>query len=344
VFEEVFGHEKNKRILERLIERDCVPQRLCFCGPEGIGKQLMATLLARYLLCASGSGCQTCSNCHKMSQGWHPDYTEIQPDGGDIKVEQIRTLVEKLHFRPFEAKRRVIVIDQAQRLRDEAANAFLKALEEPPSYVTYILVTSHWNGLLPTIRSRCQKITFWELRLEDKVDILVNGYGLDREMAQNLAGISFASLETDPQAWDGFQANLRDVAGFFASAFKDPPEIDYLSGKLLDKKNIERFLEHFSQTLREILRLSQGMEPQPIFESIQDELSDLASKASGERWRTAWERTLALKTQRRLNVNHTFWFNDFALNELGLKELAESKLEARLSLLKTRRDRSSTKG
>lgn len=333
MFESVFGHEDNKRILETLILRNNVPQRLCFSGPDGIGKRLMGVHLARYLLCQNDNGCGTCGSCRKMDQGWHPDFLEIRPGDGDIKVEQMRDVIEKLPFRPFEAARRVIIIDDAQRLRDEAANAFLKVLEEPPDYVTFVLVTNDWDSLLPTIRSRCQRIPFQGLCLGDKVEILTRAYGIEPDMARKLAGISFMALETEPEAWEAFQNNVRDIAGFLEGAFRENPEIDYLSGKFRDRKNLTRFLEHFSQTLREILRRAWDLEPDPVFEPFHDVLTRLAQRVPKRQWREAWEGVLTLKSQRRLNVNHALFFNDFALNELGLRSAAEAKLSARLAQL-----------
>lgn len=141
--------------------RGRLPPALLLSGPEGVGKKRLAVEACRALLCEvePAEGCGACSSCRRVAGGIHPDVFVVEPDTpSSIKIEQIRDLVLQIQTRPFEAKYRAFVIDDAHLLTEQASNALLKGLEEPPSTSHVILVTSAPHALLPTIRSRCQAL------------------------------------------------------------------------------------------------------------------------------------------------------------------------------------------
>src|SRR5262249_59177701 len=138
-------------------------------GPDGVGKRRTAVALAQLLNCAAprpsdGIGldaCGSCPSCMRISRGVHSDVLVIVPgDTGAIKVDQVRDAIERAGYRPFEGRRRVVIIDEADRILVEAQNALLKTLEEPPSASMFVLVTSRPDLLLPTVPSRCPKLRF----------------------------------------------------------------------------------------------------------------------------------------------------------------------------------------
>lgn len=329
MFDSVFGHTQVKGVLQRMIRKDRLHHGLCFYGPGGIGKRLTARETARAMMCETREGCDTCRNCHKLASGNHPDYTEIHPDGNDIKVQQIRDIVENLHFKPFEARARVIVIDGAERLREEAANAFLKSLEEPPDYVYFILVTSDLKALLPTILSRCQKIAFQSLTHEDKCKILVRRFNLERGLALKLAGISFRELETEEAAWERFRQNVEKVVGFFQLLVEEGQAIDFLSETVRDKNGFPDFLDHLTATSRELCLLSLGLPGQPIFAEFRQPMENLVRACAPAYWRETWEEIVRLHGQRRRNLNQALWFNAMSVAGLDLKQRSRKAFESR---------------
>ncbi|NOZ78958.1 MAG: hypothetical protein GXP48_07250 [Acidobacteria bacterium] len=153
-------------VLERLeAARDAgrMPRSLLLGGPERMGRERAAVELAALLTCPARSpaGC-TCSSCRRVRSGVHPDVTAIRAHGkkGQIVIEQVRGIVEAAPGRPFEGMSRVWILEgvEANRFGREAANAFLKTLEEPPDHVRFILLAANPEAVLPTIRSRCQRL------------------------------------------------------------------------------------------------------------------------------------------------------------------------------------------
>ncbi|MEO8065311.1 MAG: AAA family ATPase [Candidatus Doudnabacteria bacterium] len=149
MFEDISGHKKQLEFLENAIKRDRLAHAYTFAGPDSVGKRTVALRLAQELLQADGNN-------------FHPDLLIIErpEDKKVIVIEQIRELVYKLSLLPYQAKYKVALIDNAEDLNEEAANALLKCLEEPKPSTIIILITGNSNRLPKTIISRTQKINF----------------------------------------------------------------------------------------------------------------------------------------------------------------------------------------
>ncbi|MGC9022596.1 MAG: DNA polymerase III subunit delta', partial [Dissulfurimicrobium sp.] len=139
-------------------------------GPDGIGKEAAAIDLARLILCDIPDlgdhpmPCGACRNCKKTGRGVHPDLSILKPDGATIKVDQIRSLQQMISLAPLEAKRRVSILVNAHKMNNEAANALLKTLEEPPNKNHLFLTATSLERLVPTVVSRCQVLRCDALR------------------------------------------------------------------------------------------------------------------------------------------------------------------------------------
>lgn len=159
----IVGQEIVLQALRRAIERDRLPHALLFAGPRGVGKATTALLLAQALNCpvaGPADTCGECISCSKIARGIHPDVMWVAPAPQIIKIGQIRELIAAVGYRPHEAKRRVVIIDDAHEMQGPAQNAFLKTLEEPPASTSIVLVTPAPRSLLPTVQSRCQALRF----------------------------------------------------------------------------------------------------------------------------------------------------------------------------------------
>ena len=332
MFENIYGHDRVKSVLARMIEKDRLHHGLCFYGPSGIGKRLTAFETARAMLCLRRTGCGECPHCRKLLSGNHPDYLEVRPDGADIKVHQIREIAENLHYRPFEGRARMVVLDGVERMREEAANAFLKSLEEPPGYVYFILVTADLKALLPTIRSRCQKIAFQSLTREDKAAILVKRFGKDETLAFRLASISFRQLETEEEAWQGFTKDVETCLSYFQMMFDQGHALDLFSEIVRDKAAFPRFQDHLMATVRAMNLLAQGLPVGALFDDFGDKMKPLAERCAAKDWRELWEGLLRVHEKRRHNLNQALWFNATSVAGLGLLEASERQLKQRLGL------------
>src|SRR5919109_2030307 len=204
-FTNVLGHEFQKGALRRAVRESRISHAYLFSGPDGIGKKLIALEFGKILNCVStyesgeadlkNTACD-CPSCRKIEKGIHPDVLLVEYKGTkDIKVDQIREEVEeKLYFRPFEGRFKVAILDEAERMNQNAQNAFLKTLEEPPPDSVIILITSQPQSLLPTIRSRCQLLEFSPLPEEILVEEIRKRKNLSPDEAVLCARLSGGSL------------------------------------------------------------------------------------------------------------------------------------------------------
>ena len=178
--------------------REKIPHAYLFTGIPGVGKMNMAMAMSAALNCDSpvdGDSCGRCPPCRQMMSGNSPDFVKISllPDKKNIGIDQIRELNRKLAFAPY-GRYRVCVVYQAEIMTEEAANSFLKTLEEPPSGNILILNVREPRDLLPTIVSRCQRVAFQPLTVRDIAEWLVREKDLTEDMAIVLARLSEGSL------------------------------------------------------------------------------------------------------------------------------------------------------
>ena len=198
-FKEIYGQEKAITFLKRVVAGNTIAHGYLFTGIRGIGKTTTAMAFALLINCmdpVDEDGCKKCNSCKKILDGNHPDLIIIEPDEDKktIGINQIREINRHLAFPPVLEGYRVVIVDPAEKMTDEAANAFLKTLEEPPPHNIFILNVRDPGELLPTIISRCQKVPFKPLSLEDIVHWLIKEEGMDSEKANIIAKLSEGSL------------------------------------------------------------------------------------------------------------------------------------------------------
>lgn len=160
-FENIIGNNKIKHYLNQSIQDKNYLHSYLFIGKEGIGKLIFAKEFAKHILCKDNSeddcNCKSCT-CFKSNN--HPDFVIINEEGETIKVEHIRTLIEKVIEKPIVSDKKIYIINDCEKMTKEAQNCLLKTLEEPPEFATIILVSSNENLILNTIKSRCTSIKF----------------------------------------------------------------------------------------------------------------------------------------------------------------------------------------
>jgi DNA polymerase-3 subunit delta' len=160
-----------------------------FTGPPGSGRSSAAVAFAQALICPN-QGCATCNECRSASAGSHPDVEIIRTEGLSIKVEEIRELLTRVAWAPSMGGWRVVVMEDADRLTESAANALLKAIEEPGTRTVWLLCAPTLHDVLPTIRSRCRHIQLHTPSDEAVTQVLINRDGISPAMAQFAARVS----------------------------------------------------------------------------------------------------------------------------------------------------------
>jgi DNA polymerase-3 subunit gamma/tau len=167
-FADLVGQEHVATTLRQAIRQERVSHSYLFCGPRGTGKTTTARIVAKAVNCLApqeGDPCNQCSICVSFNEERFMDVIEMDA-ASNRGIEDIREIRDKVNFAPAEGRRKVYIIDEAHMLTDQASNAFLKTLEEPPAHVIFILCTTEANRILPTIVSRCQRFDFRRLPSE----------------------------------------------------------------------------------------------------------------------------------------------------------------------------------
>lgn len=279
---DVIGHRRIVELIARSLRTGSLPPSLLFAGPAGVGKHLVAVSIAQALNCAAdghaqpssdgsvdalgaADGCGVCAACTRIARGVHPDVLLVTPgESGSIKVEQVRDVIEQAAYRPFEGRRRVVIIDDADTMVSTAQNALLKILEEPPPSSVFILVASRPDALLPTVLSRCPRLRFRQLPVADIATALIR-QGWDRAQAQAVAATADGSIGQALRTGADERIDARDVALRVlaaAAASADPRRrIDCakeLTGKksATDREQVTGYCQAMASLLRDVALLS----------------------------------------------------------------------------------------
>jgi DNA polymerase-3 subunit gamma/tau len=175
-FSTVVGQAHITTTLKNAIRNNQLAHAFLFCGPRGVGKTTCARILAKTINCENlqpdGEACNQCHSCTSFNEGSSFNIHELDAASNN-SVDDIRTLVEQVRFAPQAGKYKIYIIDEVHMLSSSAFNAFLKTLEEPPSYAIFILATTEKHKILPTILSRCQIFDFKRITIQDTVDHLL---------------------------------------------------------------------------------------------------------------------------------------------------------------------------
>jgi DNA polymerase-3 subunit delta' len=196
-FRDLIGQERAVRLIQQGLRIGRTAHAYLFTGADGVGRRTAALMLARALNCgqsaAADDGCGVCVPCRKIARGLHPDVQVIEPAGTTMKIDQVRMLEADAVLGPYEGKRKVFILDRAEKLTEQAANALLKTLEEPTGWTVFVLVTSSASTLPPTVVSRCQVVPFSTVG-PDVLEAFLTRRGLDRERARLMVSFSRGSV------------------------------------------------------------------------------------------------------------------------------------------------------
>lgn len=217
-----------------------------FLGTDGIGKKMIAKEFAKGILCidTKDDACN-CKSCACFSGGNHPDFIMINETGDNIKIEQIREITSKVIEKPIVSKRKVYIINDADKMSKEAQNCLLKTLEEPPEFITIILISSNENLILNTIKSRCMQIKFKDIPddlLKKFATEIIKYENLTENLLKSFGGSigKAISLKEASEKYVGIEKLINDM--------NKMDIIDVMLGakEIYDKDNIDDILEYMT--------------------------------------------------------------------------------------------------
>src|SRR5688572_1227557 len=223
LFRDIIGHRRLTTLLARAIERGSLPPTLLFAGPSGVGKWAVARAAAQAMNCTEPvraptdhlaiDACGKCRACDRIARGMHVDVIALEPDDrASIKIDVVRDMLGRTSFRPFEGKRRLVLIREADSLETQAQNSLLKSLEEPPPGTIFILTSAVPNALLPTVRSRCMRLRFGRLTSAEVSAALMRDHDHSESEAKEAAPLADGSIGQALALADNDVTSLRDAA------------------------------------------------------------------------------------------------------------------------------------
>lgn len=326
------GQEIAVKILSSIIISKRVAHAYLFKGPKGCGMEESAREFSKALLCIGNDGenitgsslvetadvfalsCGVCESCQAFSNNNHPDLFYFEKEGTSIKIKTSHEMLKESLTRPYLSKRKVFVINEAENMTLEAANALLKLLEEPPSYVTFILTTSSELMIPSTIVSRCQVIPFRPLPASVIADILEREHGVPRKDSQEIAMFSSGSIERALWFLSDDGKDVLSGSGILTEIRLNSPVelgLKYSKGSPDEKTKVLSALEVYFE--RNLLR------------AVQNNPESEDGLAAGENGKDAVVRSIrglnaVMRTRQRLasNTNNFLAFSVLFLNLKGL--------------------------
>jgi len=271
----VIGHQSIIKYLKRAVERKAPAQAYLFYGQSHLGKTAVAEKFIAALLCSDGvsTACDDCPSCRQLSKGVHPDLFWVRQERDEksdklkknISIEQVRGLKERLQMGSFWNSYKIAIIEEADKLSTDAANALLKILEEPASKVVIILLAEAAENMPLTVASRCEKLHFLNVGQKDIYDYLIQA-GAVRDEAINLAQLSQGrpglaiTFFREPEFYHEYGKIVADFISFCGEKFQK--KVKFIQGLAPEAKgmvesaaNLKNYLNIWQSVARDLLFL-----------------------------------------------------------------------------------------
>lgn len=321
------GNARVRDALVRAIVRDRLPHALLFAGAQGVGKMTFARQLAKAVTChqpVDGDACDACLGCRQGDAGEHPDVRVYEPEGTLLKIAQMRELAREAQYQPFDGRRRVMIVDSVHQMRDEAANAMLKTLEEPPPTTLIVLVTDQPYALLQTIRSRCQTLWFAPVESDEIEQFLTRSFKRPADETHLLARIAAGrigrAVATDLSE---YREQRKEMLGLVELLAGEQDRVRLMKAAQYladvgrkDRAEFESRLQTFVLLCRDIYGIAHGETPESVANAdIAARLAEIAAAVVPERIAEWVEAISGLREQLRQNVNRQLALESILLSQ-----------------------------
>ncbi|MGI2329708.1 DNA polymerase III subunit delta' [Planococcus sp. YIM B11945] len=308
--------------LQGAFEKDRLAHAFLFEGPEGSGKKEITHFFAKLLLCETpiqNVPCETCHSCKTYNSGNHPSIVFIEPDGQNIKIDQIRDLILTMNKTGLASGRKIYVIEHADRMNNSSANALLKFLEEPEVNVTAILLTDRLNAIMSTIRSRCQLVSFQPLSRPKLMEKLM-AEGMTASMAATVSMLTQSveeavALSEDEQFAQARKLVLKmvDVAGKNVHEALLLVQAEWLPF-FKEKEDAERGLDMLLFAYRDIATVKASLDAVCTYPDMKEIWKQIALQRSFSVLSKQLQAILQAKQQLQRNMNRTLLMEQLMLN------------------------------
>jgi DNA polymerase-3 subunit delta' len=297
------GHMRQKQALASLVQKGKLPHALLFAGPGGVGKRTIAVELVKNLFCMNGAACCECRQCRRLDTGFHPDFTLVTGEAS-IKIDQLRAVIKEVYEPPFEAPLRAVLIDNAELMTHDAANALLKTLEEPPPSNLFLLVSSREQEMPLTVRSRCMRLGFGPLSTQEVQRYLERSLNMDGQKVRVLAAVSNGSIASGLFWMEEEHWRMRlMIAELLAGRKRASAQASLLAERMTDKEQEMEYLSFLLSFFGDVWRFCRGGDRSDL---LNEDLAGVVSAAApGD---AAWAESSIKKIQEmiralRYNIN-----------------------------------------
>jgi DNA polymerase III subunit delta' len=326
----IYGHDWAVEHLQKGLANSRIRHAYLITGPEGVGKHTLAQAFAQALNCThadeSARPCGECRSCKLIASGNHPDLlnSELDPNTGALKIEEIRSVTQRISLKPYEARYRIAIFRDFDHARGQAQDALLKTLEEPPPHALLILLAPSAESLLPTITSRSQIIPLRPVAADTVRDVLIQHKGAQPEQAVLLAGLSGGRIGwalrvlEDPSILEqrnealALLENLLDVTR--AKRF------DVADDLSKDKLALYPLLELWQSYWRDVVLMCQNAPVPPANRDHGEAIERLSARLTAEEALTALHATRNMLKILSLNVNLRLALEVMFLDYPGLRK------------------------
>lgn len=310
-FKDIIGHEQLILHLQNAVRQKKVSHAYLFCGEEGSGKRLIAEAFAKTLLCEKGgaAACGTCKSCRQIESGNHPDFKAVVREKASLGVKEIREQVTSdAQIKPYSGNYKVYLIDEAEKMTEEAQNALLKTIEEPRSYAVFLILAGRQELLLPTILSRCISLPLYPVAAEKIRRFLMERRGVPDYLAESAAAFSgglvgravrYAESETFVERRDEVLRLVKYIDGMTMAEIAETVKL--FSAR---KESVGEYLDLILSWYRDVLLFKAAGEVNLLlFRDEREAVSAQAQKRSFENLQGIVEEIEQVKQRLKSNVN-----------------------------------------
>lgn len=312
-FKDIIGQQQIKEHFQTAIMEKKTSHAYILNGETGSGRHMLAEAFTKTLLCESPKekdACDICKSCLQAESGNHPDIRYITHEKASISVDDIREqLNNDIQIKPYSSAHKVYIIPEANKMTEQAQNALLKTIEEPPAYAVIILITDNLNALLPTIQSRCITLNTKPVNKEQIADYLMKKLSMEPKQAQIAAGfcqgnmgkaIRFANSEDFHEMKEDILHLLKQI-----DSMELPEIMDFIRGLTQKKGMINDYLDLMLLWYRDVLMFKVTKDANLLL--YQDEYHAISQQASTRTYEDVENILAAIdKAKVRLNANVNF--------------------------------------